>query len=679
MSSVVGGSAGGPVGRGALAGAGSGASRAENGGGLQGAGSAGARRAGLAGSAGGTSSAGAFDAVMASEAVPGSSPKEGESTPGAQPALGSWPSTSQLSDEMGRLTSSPEVDASAHVDASLPVRRFLPSSGQQAVEVGVPEAVVSGFGVAVDSLPALSGALPSDASLRIAPNARHDSQQTPEADVLVSGPTGAYRDVGMSGSARVEGDVGVSGTPSATHLDASLSARRFLPSNGQQAVEMGVPETAVSGLGVAVDALPAPSGALPSDASLPSVPKARHDSQQAPEPGVLVSAGPAGVYVAAGVSGLAPVEGAVGVSGTPSATHLDASLPDRRFLPSNGQQAVETGMPEAVVAGFGVAVDALPAPYGALQSDASLPSVPGARPVSQQTPESGVPWASGLGGAAGLAGSAGTAGLVAASGPQPNQPTPSSSAGVGLGTASALSPALQFDGSLHDRRFLPSNQQGSIESGPVQALQVTQAAQVTPTQPAPPQLNTVPPAPLPLASQPQPALTPQLAAPLFSLATAAPGEHVMTLRVAPDDLGPLTVRAHIDAAGVRIELFAPGDAGRDAVRHVLPELRRSLEDSGASLSLSSQNSPPDAGKDPGQGNGRDPGQGTGQGAGPGNGTRDPDTRPRGSGESGAGEPGSGAPQPGSGEGGPEGTDAQPQLPPGVVRGLSTPNRLDILV
>ncbi|TVU59707.1 flagellar hook-length control protein FliK [Paenarthrobacter nitroguajacolicus] len=155
--------------------------------------------------------------------------------------------------------------------------------------------------------------------------------------------------------------------------------------------------------------------------------------------------------------------------------------------------------------------------------------------------------------------------------------------------------------------------------------------------------------------------------PLFSLVSAAPGEHVMTLRVAPDDLGPLTVRAHVDAAGVRIELFAPGDAGREAVRHVLPELRRSLEDSGASLSLSPQNSPPDAGKDPGQGSGRDPGQGTGQGAGPGSGTRDPDARLRGSTKA------------GSGEAVPEGADAQPQLPPGVVRGPSSPNRLDILV
>jgi flagellar hook-length control protein FliK len=98
-------------------------------------------------------------------------------------------------------------------------------------------------------------------------------------------------------------------------------------------------------------------------------------------------------------------------------------------------------------------------------------------------------------------------------------------------------------------------------------------------------------------------LTPQLAGPLFSLASAAPGQHVMTLQVSPEDLGPMTVRAHIDATGVRIELFAPGDAGRDALRTILPELRRGLAESGlgASLDLSDHGAPPDSGAgEPGQ-------------------------------------------------------------------------------
>ncbi|MFF2298471.1 flagellar hook-length control protein FliK [Arthrobacter sp. NPDC058127] len=92
-------------------------------------------------------------------------------------------------------------------------------------------------------------------------------------------------------------------------------------------------------------------------------------------------------------------------------------------------------------------------------------------------------------------------------------------------------------------------------------------------------------------------LLPQVSGPLFSLASAEPGSHVMTLKLSPEDLGPLTVRAHIEGAGVRIELFAPGEAGREAVRSILPELRRGLGESGfgASLDLSEHNAPADAG------------------------------------------------------------------------------------
>jgi hypothetical protein len=100
----------------------------------------------------------------------------------------------------------------------------------------------------------------------------------------------------------------------------------------------------------------------------------------------------------------------------------------------------------------------------------------------------------------------------------------------------------------------------------------------------------------------------------------------MTLKVSPEDLGPLTVRAHIDAAGVRIELFAPAEAGREAVRNLLPELRKELAGAGfgASLNLSNQSGPPAGGQDGAQqnrpdawlGGGQDPGRsGYGSGGG----------------------------------------------------------------
>ena len=85
----------------------------------------------------------------------------------------------------------------------------------------------------------------------------------------------------------------------------------------------------------------------------------------------------------------------------------------------------------------------------------------------------------------------------------------------------------------------------------------------------------------------------QLSRPLFTLASAGQGQHVMTVHVTPEALGPVTVRAHVGAEGVRVELFAPTDVGRDALRSILPDLRRDLSGAGlsGSLDLSSQNQP----------------------------------------------------------------------------------------
>jgi flagellar hook-length control protein FliK len=97
------------------------------------------------------------------------------------------------------------------------------------------------------------------------------------------------------------------------------------------------------------------------------------------------------------------------------------------------------------------------------------------------------------------------------------------------------------------------------------------------------------------AAAPAP-LAQQLARPVFSLAQAGPGEHVVTVQVVPDGLGPVTVRAHVTAHGMHVELFAASDAGREAVRQVLPDLRRDAAGTGVSttLDLSSQNQPQDA-------------------------------------------------------------------------------------
>jgi flagellar hook-length control protein FliK len=110
-------------------------------------------------------------------------------------------------------------------------------------------------------------------------------------------------------------------------------------------------------------------------------------------------------------------------------------------------------------------------------------------------------------------------------------------------------------------------------------------------------MSTTPTAAPAAATAPAPApLAQQLARPVFSLAQAGPGEHVVTVQVVPDSLGPVTVRAHVTVHGMHVELFAASDAGREAVRQVLPDLRRDAAGTGVSttLDLSSQNQPQDA-------------------------------------------------------------------------------------
>lgn len=99
-------------------------------------------------------------------------------------------------------------------------------------------------------------------------------------------------------------------------------------------------------------------------------------------------------------------------------------------------------------------------------------------------------------------------------------------------------------------------------------------------------------APAAAAPVPRHVLLPQLSAPVLSLARAADGEHSVTLTVSPESLGPVTVRAHIAAGVIRLELHAPSEAGREALRAILTDLRRDLAVAapGSSLAMSSDSS-----------------------------------------------------------------------------------------
>jgi cell wall-associated NlpC family hydrolase len=78
----------------------------------------------------------------------------------------------------------------------------------------------------------------------------------------------------------------------------------------------------------------------------------------------------------------------------------------------------------------------------------------------------------------------------------------------------------------------------------------------------------------------------QLAGPITQLVTQPDGSHTVVVRVVPEQLGPVTVDAHLTEHGLRIELSAPNDAGRDALTGVLGELRRDLAAGGITASVS---------------------------------------------------------------------------------------------
>ena len=92
-------------------------------------------------------------------------------------------------------------------------------------------------------------------------------------------------------------------------------------------------------------------------------------------------------------------------------------------------------------------------------------------------------------------------------------------------------------------------------------------------------------APTTPANTPHVPLAEQVRGPLVALRTAAPGEHMLTLRVDPDHLGPVQVRAHIGADGIRIELVGATDAARDSLRGLLTDLRRDLSATGMNATL----------------------------------------------------------------------------------------------
>jgi flagellar hook-length control protein FliK len=93
------------------------------------------------------------------------------------------------------------------------------------------------------------------------------------------------------------------------------------------------------------------------------------------------------------------------------------------------------------------------------------------------------------------------------------------------------------------------------------------------------------PAAAPAAPQLAPSLSEQIAPPLLALRNAGAGTHTLTLTVSPDSVGPVTVRVHVTGDAMRVELSAPTDQGTDALKSMLPDLKRDLSQGGVNSAL----------------------------------------------------------------------------------------------
>lgn len=228
----------------------------------------------------------------------------------------------------------------------------------------------------------------------------------------------------------------------------------------------------------------------------------------------------------------------------------EAALPDDAMLPGEAAFADVTmsGSPAAAP----VATEATPLAALAVETTANVPAPPAAaagRPGSTEAPaRTAVP----------------PAPVTAVT------PTQADDAALHF----EESPAETSGGVSARRADLPANPPSTASAAPaapVDARSVTASMQAAP------------------APTPRPHLLPQLSTPVLALARAADGEHSVTLTVSPETLGPVTVRARIGAGGIRLELHAATDAGREALRAILTDLRRDLAVAapGSSLSVSS--------------------------------------------------------------------------------------------
>jgi hypothetical protein len=128
----------------------------------------------------------------------------------------------------------------------------------------------------------------------------------------------------------------------------------------------------------------------------------------------------------------------------------------------------------------------------------------------------------------------------------------------------------------------PAPAASSTPAVPVTAAQPVAAVSIQPVAPAPEAAEAAAPAP---AQAQAPDMHKQLAPRITRLVTSGDGQHQITVRVDPEEFGPVRVVANISGDDVSVVLHASNEQGREALRVAMADLRRDLEATGLRGSL----------------------------------------------------------------------------------------------
>lgn len=380
--------------------------------------------------------------------------------------------------------------------------------------------------------------------------------------------------IGVLSGAKSDGEAGsrAAGGSGASFGEALTAAGRMLDggrrdsASAADAVSTGDDREATPAAAAEGEA----AGAAMLQLATPLVPVARADQQ------TVVIAGAAGP-IAAGDSGLDVA------AETPTAASTGSG--------SGGSLVVTVPVPGVPVPGVPVdgepASDVEPAAGGALVTPAVVTPETGS-PVLPSDADglilgeaaSRVVQSEGGRGAGAREVTAGSAGTVS---PSPANGGPASSAAASAAAAASASLVSSASGAAASTGAGASSAVAApadpAEAAPASASTAATAPVAQSVQP------TVAPAPAPAPPIPSAeasantnrAVAVQVAPVVVSIAQRPMGTHQLTMTVDPDSLGPVTVRAHISAGGeVRVELTGVTDAGRDALRGILVDLRRDL-------------------------------------------------------------------------------------------------------